>query len=86
MTPKEKAEELVEKFAGGLGEKLEMYNSEILIGAKQCALICVDEILYNFFDGSVKIKDGKKVFQGVWSTSHHAMEYYTEVKQEINKL
>lgn len=45
MTPKEKAEELVEKFAGGLGEKLEMYNSEILIGAKQCALICVDEIL-----------------------------------------
>jgi len=91
MTPKDKAEELVERFGRVIPFQDTYYSEEELYNmhkkeAKQCALICVDEILYNFFDGSVKIKDGKKVFQGVWSTSHHAMEYYTEVKQEINKI
>ena len=80
MTPKEKAEELVERY------EVLTTGWNYIEDAKKCALICVDEILDNFFDGSLKIKDGKKVFQGVWSTSHHAMEYYNEVKQEINKL
>ena len=39
MTPKEKAEELVEKFS-------DLEDGEMYIGkAKQCALIAVDEIL-----------------------------------------
>jgi len=73
MTPKEKAEELVEKFAGGLGEKLEMYNSEILIGAKQCALICVDE----------KIKTGIELNGEMFSGF---IERLQDIKEEINKL
>ncbi len=73
MIPKEKAEELVEKFAVGLGEKLEMYNSEILIGAKQCALICVDEFI-DALDFNCS------------PTAEGLTEFYTEVKQEINKI
>ena len=45
MTPKEKAEELVEKFKNvkpvGLSDCTVIY----LLGAKQCALIAVNEIL-----------------------------------------
>ena len=45
MTPKDKAEELVEKM---LGDNNHYLNKNIEIDkliAKQCALICVDEIL-----------------------------------------
>jgi hypothetical protein len=75
MTPKEKAEELVEKF------KFETKRSEIindiLLGdisvifkhykAKQCALIAVDEILKNSHTSVFTV-------------------YWHEVKQEIEKL
>jgi hypothetical protein len=40
MTPKEKAEELVDKFAS----PLDVFK--ININSKRCALIAVDEILY----------------------------------------
>ena len=56
MTPKEKAMQIAMKF----DEKGETDN------AKQCALICVDEILE--FHDRIDVK------------------YWTEVKQEINKL
>jgi homoserine trans-succinylase len=39
MTAKEKAKELVDKFLN------EQNNTEEISEAKQCALICVDEIL-----------------------------------------
>ena len=39
MTPKEKAKELVDKMMN------EQFNTEEISQAKQCALICVDEIL-----------------------------------------
>jgi hypothetical protein len=46
MTPKEKAEELVKKYGKTLKKDLKgggyKYN---VLHAKQCALICVDEIL-----------------------------------------
>lgn len=45
MKPKEKAEELVGKFEGGLEFAVVLYNSEILIGAKECALICVEKMI-----------------------------------------
>jgi hypothetical protein len=44
MTPKEKAEELVGKYAMYLRANL-MHNEEANEDAKQCALIAVDEIL-----------------------------------------
>ena len=75
MEAKEKAKELVDMFADGLCEKLEMYNSEIEIGAKQCALICVDEILKNITEEVMTYKPF------MMNT-----DYWQEVKQEINKL
>jgi hypothetical protein len=83
MTPKEKAEELVEKF------KFETKRSEIvndlLLGdisvvfkhykAKQCALIAVDEIIKNmpkgFYSGL------RPYYKGI------DLEYWEQVKQEI---
>jgi hypothetical protein len=75
MTPKQKAEYLVDKY----------YNVDLLefglrIQAKQCALIAVDEILFSgvdyedyYFDKFLGYKISFK-------------EYYQEVKQEIEKL
>tara|TARA_R110000803_G_scaffold76454_1_gene141066 strand:+ start:10868 stop:11086 length:219 start_codon:yes stop_codon:yes gene_type:complete len=72
MKAEEKAKELLDQFADGLCEKLEMYNSEIKLGAKQCALICVEEIL-----------NLQYVLNGL---SVSIIDYWNEVKQEINKL
>ena len=65
MTPKEKAIELVNKF-------LQIYEGRVP-QAKQCALICVDEILESHY----------KVLVGVMPK---VSDYWQEVKQEINKL
>ena len=59
MTPKEKAKELVKEYSWNADKS----------DAKQCALICVDEILY-----------------AVTTIADKKFEFYTEVKQEIEKL
>ena len=78
MTPKEKAKELVTKYASfsitTLGCGYEMGNPCIITNvmfkdsAKQCALIAVGEIL------KLELNDG------------YDKEYWQEVKQEIEKL
>ena len=69
MTAKEKALELVSKMC------LLDYRDENIIIAKQCALICVDEIL----------KENERINQGgLFPTP--LTGYWREVKQEINKL
>ena len=68
MTPKEKAKELAEKM---LGDNNHCLNQNIEIDkliAKQCALICVDEIVKNTLQVS------------------QVLDYWQEVKQEIEKL
>jgi len=72
MTPKEKAKELVDRFkqysSGNVGGDSEKYT------AKQCALICVEEMI--------------KV-QSPWVNSfmgRKQFEELEEIKQEINKL
>ena len=65
MTPKEKAQKLVEKFIQTNG------NSFF---AKECALIAVDEIL-------LYLKNSDDVM-----TSIKAVDYWQEVKKEIEKL
>jgi hypothetical protein len=45
MTPKEKAKELFDKYAMYLRANL-MYDEEAIEDAKQCALIAVDELIY----------------------------------------
>ena len=81
MTPKEKAEELVSKY---ITNQNSWYLENLVDGlriahAKQCALIAVDEILKSgieidyYFDKSI----------GYYLSY---LEYYGEVKQEIEKL
>ena len=66
MTPKEKAIDLVEHFI-----TTDFMESELK--GKQCALICVDEILESHY----------KVLVGVMPKVY---DYWQEVKEEINKL
>lgn len=69
MTPKEKAEELIEIY----DETLTYLESKSK--AKQCALIAVDEI--------IKSNPHSNPFNtDVYST----MDYWQQVKQEIEKL
>ena len=68
MTAKDKAKELVDRFLGIT------YNWQ---AAKQCALICVDEIINTGINQDYIKQDGYML---------SLVEFYTEVKQEINKL
>lgn len=66
MTPKEKAEELINKFRSS--ESDDGYNDvRDIHSAIRCALIAVDEILNVLFQ-------------------HHKIDYWKEVKQEIEKI
>ena len=67
MTPKEKAKELVDKMMN------EQFNTEEISQAKQCALICVNEILHELEEE----EDGYRMDR---------VEYWEQVKQEIEKL
>ena len=77
MTPKEKAEELVEKMYVKYEPKIEdkggiyYFNMSFDI-AKQCAIIAVDEIIEALSFHS-------------WQ-NRNEIEYYEEVKHEIQKL
>jgi hypothetical protein len=74
MTPKEKAKELVDKFKIGdvVTEKLQVVNIDIY--SKLFALRAVDEILK-----AVNNPDETYLMK-------HSVNYWTEVKQEIEKL
>lgn len=77
MTPKEKAEELVIKMYNvdsiDYFDELSMQYKH----AKQCAIIAVDEIINNFWERT----NGQMFY-----TEYRAVEYYQEVKKEIEKL
>ena len=70
MTAKEKAIELVDKFTLYLGTDVNGDECYVdILEAKQCALICVDEILSIY---AVECRIGLS-------------SYWQEVKQELNK-
>jgi hypothetical protein len=71
MTPKEKAKELYDKMFLIIENK-GMYDD--LYNAKQCALIVADEILK-----AVDNQDETYLMK-------HSVNYWAEVKQEIEKL
>ena len=77
MTAKEKAKELVDKFTLYLGTDVNGDECYVdVIEAKQCALICVDEILEFAYDVE-------------WEKREEAvskLKFLKEVKKEINKL
>ena len=67
MTPKQKAEELINKFHKFTYTAVRAHKtSGEYADAKQCALVAVEEIL--------------SLFSPMWV---HIEEYYKEVKQEI---
>lgn len=75
MTTKEKAKELVNKYSEQIFIVSGMYSSE---EAKQCALICVDEIIKNESRG-FDIEDCNPFTQ-------ENIIFWQEVKKEIIKL
>jgi hypothetical protein len=75
MTPKEKAEELVEKINNELKWIEIDYQIDLYRDVKQCALIAVDEILNNWKDeASIQFPYGKVI------------TYWNIVKEEIEEL
>jgi hypothetical protein len=73
MTPKEKAKELYDKYWTLIAYKIEGSVGRLVI--KQCALIAVDEIL-----------DLKHIVTLRRNMHEMELEYWDEVKQEIEKL
>jgi hypothetical protein len=73
MTPKEKAEQLVESFMNIKPQKLADYSVIYHPTAKQCALIAVNEL--------IKLEQARLIVG-----SHNYYDYYIEVKQEIENL
>ena len=76
MTPKEKAEELVDKmyFSRRYKDVEDYIPEQAWIHAKHCALIAVDEIISNI-EPSVSM-----------DVIEARIKYWKEVKQEIEKL
>jgi hypothetical protein len=74
MTPKEKSRELVNKFTDPVRWKLGQEN--VTQRAKECALIAVDEILWEI----IKYADNSREYVVENSL------YWQEVKQEIEKI
>ena len=72
MTPKEKAKELVDKYWIYLRAGL-LYDEEAKDDAKHCALIAVDEIIDTLYEYHYDSASG-------------AYEYWTEVKEQLEKL
>ena len=71
MTPKEKAKELVNKFSSGHPIICKMNTRNMYISeAKQCALIAVNEIIY----------------ETQFEVPNIRQRYWIDVKQEIEKL
>ena len=73
---KEKAKELIEKFFSVNDDKKSKLGCNPFIDkdyAKQCALICVDEII-------------DAIDWHEFETPNNKIEYWQEVKEEIKKL
>ena len=74
MTAKEKANELVQVYFNEVSDANPL--EDILVSAKRCALICVDEMIESAYDIE-------------WEKKEEAiskLKFLKEVKQEINKL
>lgn len=75
MTAKEKVKEIYCKYADALNIRDLQTTANPFV--KQCALIAVDEILNNF---------GSRVGDKTHYCNYLTIQYYEEVKQEIENL
>ena len=83
MSPKEKAQELVEKYKPfvyiflGNGMLINQYSEAVILeNAKQCALIAVDEML----------KEPITIDGNTYYILRNVKSYWQEIKQEIELL
>jgi hypothetical protein len=74
MTPKEKADELFDKYYSVKWHNGKKVCSMSKQAAKDCALIAVDEII------NTHLLSEKDIF------GTHPVDYWNEVRQEIEKL
>ncbi|HAF27725.1 MAG TPA: hypothetical protein DCG75_01635 [Bacteroidales bacterium] len=82
MTPKEKAKELVDKFyeySDGTGSCERFYDDLAVENAKKCAIIMVDEIIEI-------VNVGINWISYETTIENKPMQYWLEIKDEINKL
>jgi hypothetical protein len=79
MTPKDKANELVEKFNNYCSYEWWEGNNGHKENMKQCALIAVDEILKEYAHAENHIED-------IMGKISIYIKYWQEVRQEIKKL
>ena len=89
MTPKEKAEQLVESFMNIKQQKLADYSIIYHPTAKQCAIIAVDEILETTKLPNYLISNAYDTGTGSGMrklTGYNYSSYWKEVKQEIENL
>ena len=79
MTPKKEAENLINEYRMILMNENTECGNEILctLIAKKCALVTVNEILNELFE--ISLVTGS-------SYVHKHIDYYQEVKNQINKL
>ena len=84
MTPKQKAEELVDSFMSYKPTKMSDYSRIEYPTAKAFALIAVDEII----EIAPKNTEQIKYSDGTYAREYREIpnRYWNEVKQEINKL
>jgi hypothetical protein len=91
MTPKEKANEIFNKFCYAIRteETDSGYFTNVLY-AKNCALIAVDEIIYERFYHNGIYEVNKKIKPHIEIEISYRLEatrnYWNEVKHEIEKL
>jgi glutathione synthase/RimK-type ligase-like ATP-grasp enzyme len=82
MTAKEKAKELVEKYLNMNDGLIQEFIPIPIEGAKQCALIAVDEIIA--ISSLTKIVYTESTNNSISEYTEHY--YWQQVKEEINKL
>lgn len=89
MTPKEKANKLVDEFLNMKLIKLSDYSRIYQPTAKQCALIMVDEILKSEprYPSNVDWDDAGATHQYYYEAQREEADaFWKQVKQEIEKL
>jgi hypothetical protein len=87
MTPKDKAKELVDRFAP-LAKYWDCYNNQSLEenNAKLSALITIDEILNALKQSFNQIHETTEMTADLYISESISVHYYQEVKNEIEKL
>lgn len=89
MTPKEKADDIVDKFLDYANADIDKKHKEFSVSlrenAKQCALVCVDELsaectqLAQYFVKTFQPEQARTILK-------NQVKYWSEVKTELEKL